>query len=288
MSSEFLQSKEWAGFQKAQGHQVIDLDGRFVFKKMMKLGFSHLYAPRIAGTEAILKLIDEAAIKNAVDFIRFEPAELAAGVDLEKIGYRKVNDYQPSHTLLIDLFKDREKLLESMHQKTRYNIRLAEKKGVICRTAGIAEYDKFWKLISATYGRKEISTHSENYYRQLLENMPGAYLAFAEFEGQVIVANLMIRYGEMVTYLHGGSDDAHKSLMAPHLLQWAQIELAKNTGFKYYDFGGIAPTDESNHPWAGITRFKKGFGGFVKSYPGTFEKGMGWKYSLYKLLTKLR
>lgn len=288
INSEFLQSKEWAAFQRAQGHQVIELDGKFLFKKKMRFGFLQLYAPRIEADEKTLLKLDETAKSNSVDFIRFEPSEITPSVDLKKSGYQRVNDHQPSHTLLIDLKKEKGQLLTEMHSKARYNIRLAEKKGVICRTAGLVEYEKFWKLISATYGRKEISTHSENYYRQLMENCPGAYLAFAEFEGQIIVANLMMRYGDTVTYLHGGSDNFFKHLMAPHLLQWFEIERAKDDGFSYYDFGGIAPDDDPKHPWAGITRFKKGFGGFIKHYSGTWEKGMTWRYSIYRLLTKFR
>lgn len=286
--SEFLQSPQWEDFQRAQGNEVVVLDGMCAFKKKMKFGFNHLYVPRISANELNLKRIAEAADMVGCDFIRFEPTEISPEIELEKLGYRKVKDYQPSHTLLIDLDKSKDELFNSMHPKTRYNIRLAEKKGVTCRTAGLIEYDRFWKLISATYKRKDIATHSQHYYKELLENNPNAYLAFAEYEGQVIVANLMIRYGDTVTYLHGGSDAFYKHLMAPHLLQWVEIERAKNDNFKYYDFGGIAPTDDPKHPWAGITRFKKGFGGLIQHYPGTFEKGLGWRYSIYKLLRRLR
>ena len=76
--------------------------------------------------------------------------------------------------------------------------------------------------------------------------------------------------------------------MAPYVLQWFEITRAKNDGFKYYDFWGIAPNDDPKHPWAGVTRFKKGFGGIIVEYGGTWEKGVSWKYNLYRILRKLR
>jgi lipid II:glycine glycyltransferase (peptidoglycan interpeptide bridge formation enzyme) len=111
-----------------------------------------------------------------------------------------------------------------------------------------------------------------------------AKIYFAEYEGKVLCANMMIFYGDTATYLHGGSSSADKNIMAPHLLQWEQIKLAKAKGYKYYDFWGI---DEIK--WPGVTRFKKGFGGFEVDYGGTWELAITkWKYTLYKLIKRIK
>jgi lipid II:glycine glycyltransferase (peptidoglycan interpeptide bridge formation enzyme) len=93
----------------------------------------------------------------------------------------------------------------------------------------------------------------------------------AEGDGQPLAAMLLIRYGDTATYSHGASSDNARNLMAPHLLQWKAIEEAKADGFKLYDFRGIALSDDPTHPWAGITRFKAGFGGRVVRYAGTYD-----------------
>ncbi|NIP32988.1 peptidoglycan bridge formation glycyltransferase FemA/FemB family protein, partial [Candidatus Saccharibacteria bacterium] len=114
--------------------------------------------------------------------------------------------------------------------------------------------------------------HPKSYYKKILESLGSmAEVWFAEYKGKVIAANLMIFWGNTVLYLHGASSRDHKNVMAPYLLHWELIKRAKADGYKYYDFWGIAPPDSPNHPWAGITRFKKGFGGTEVKYPGTFD-----------------
>ena len=108
-------------------------------------------------------------------------------------------------------------------------------------------------------------------------------LYLAEFEGNVIAANLVIAYGDMTTYLHGASSNRSRNVMAPHLLQWRQIQDAKKRQHGWYDFWGVAPPHSGdNHPWAGITRFKKGFGDNNVRYLGTLDIPLKkWWYRMY-------
>jgi len=280
----FLQSAGWAKFQESQGHQVINKDGMYAYRRLMKFGFTQLYIPHLDLTEKQWGDWRDIAEDLSVDFVRYEPNTYDGILP----GFRRVKDFQPSHTLILNLRQTEEELLNQLHSKTRYNINLAAKRGVTCRVGDKAEFEKFWKLISSTYSRKDIYTHSREYYQNLLDINPDAYLVFAEYDNTVIVANLMIRFADTVTYVHGGSHNDYRNLMAPHLLQWFEILRGKTDGFHNYDFWGIAPTDDEMHPWAGITRFKKGFGGTVITYPGTLEKGMSWTYPLYRLLSMLR
>jgi lipid II:glycine glycyltransferase (peptidoglycan interpeptide bridge formation enzyme) len=119
--------------------------------------------------------------------------------------------------------------------------------------------------------------------------LPEVELWVAEsLNNDIIAANLMVFYGDTATYLHGASNYAFRALMAPNLLQWNLIQEAKKRGFKYYDFHGIAPNENPKHPWAGVTRFKKGFGGEIANYPGTYDfiYETGW-YKIYKLFRKI-
>lgn len=282
---QFLQSKNWQEFQKLSGHEVFEAEGIFCVIKKMKFGLKHLYISRHDLKQEVFDKIKKIAIENKCDFIRYEPISQAGVLE----GFEKVKDFQPSKTLLIDLSKDIEVLESELHPKTRYNISLAKRRDVSILVGGEELFEEFWRLISLTYIRKGIKAHTKKYYFNIIKNDPDAYIAVAKLnDGQVIAANLMLRYGNTVTYLHGGSDSKFKSMMAPQLLQWSEILRAKNDGLKYYDFWGIAPNDDPNHPWAGITRFKKGFGGFTQDFPGTYELALSWKYRIYKFLNKLR
>jgi lipid II:glycine glycyltransferase (peptidoglycan interpeptide bridge formation enzyme) len=279
----FLQSDEWKEVLVQQGYEVILFHDFFGVVKTMRFGLKHLFISRVDLTHERMEEVVKKAQELQVDFIRYEPVSQQPPQE-----FRKVRDHNPSHTLIVHLEKSAEELLADMKSKTRYNIRLAEKKGVTTRIASIDEYDVFWELIQNTYARKSISTHSRHHYETIIRNNPNAYLVFAEHEGKVLVANLMIRHGNTVTYLHGGSDKRYQNLMGPQYAQWDEIMRSKADGYQFYDFWGIAPDDTPSHPWAGVTRFKKGFGGEVVTFPGTYEKGVSWKYGVYRWLQKIR
>ena len=164
----------------------------------------------------------------------------------------------------MDLSKSEEDLLMDMHQKTRYNIRLASKKGVTFKICKTEEFAIFYDLLVDTYRRKGKKLFSREYFQKLYhDHLVKIYCA--EYQDKILCANMIVFYGDTVTYLHGGSSEKDKNVMAPHLLQWESIKKAKQLGLKYYDFWGI----EEKYP--GVSRFKKGFGGFEVAYPGTFD-----------------
>ena len=302
--SQFLQSSSWAYFQKELGNRVwnigIDENGlkvvALVVEKRMPFGLTYLYLARgpvisdkVDNKSKYLKLILKAirdltihTKKKEEIFLRFEPI---FNFKLENI--LKIKDVQPSNTLLLDLNKSEEQLLSEMHQKTRYNIRLAGKKSVkIHKVENYKEkFENFWSLISQTSNRDKFNPHPRDYYEKILKTKAGnAYLWIAEHNSEVLTANIIMSFGDTVTYVHGASSDKHRNLMAPHLLQWEQIKWAKNNGYKIYDFWGIAKDDNIKDKWAGLTRFKKGFKGDVKSLPGTFDLVYNHKmYKLYKI-----
>ena len=304
--SQFLQSSLWSNFQKELGNKVWQIGveesgleaSALVIEKKLPFNLTYLYMPRgpivanqVKDKNKLLKLllkgvrdISIQTEKRAEVFFRFEPLE---SFELENI--RSVKSVQPSNTLLLDLFKTEEELLTEMHQKTRYNIKLAKRKGVVIEKVNnyLDAIDVFEELIEKTSLRDKFTPHTKDYYRKMLKSMgKNVNLWLAKHEGVVLVANIILNFGDTVTYLHGASSDKHKNLMAPHLLQWEQIKWAKNNGFKIYDFWGISDSDPQ---WAGFTRFKKGFGGNSKNYPGTFDLVYNQRaYKVYEFIKKFR
>ena len=300
--SQFLQSWEWGEFQKQVSGLVWrigveDNSGEIIatakiIKKSLPMGKSYFYCgrgPEFKGgnwdNQAGKILFDEIkrlAAEEGAMFLRFDPTFSMTDIDFLTV---KTLDIQPSKTLVLDLDKSQEDLLKEMHQKTRYNIKLAEKKGVKIVEADVSRFEEFWTLMAQTGDRDEFSTHGRSYYQAML-NLPKDFLKlfFGEYKGKPLVGNIMVFFGDTVSYIHGGSANENRELMAPHLLQWHTIRLAKELGYRYYDMCGI-----SEERWPGVTRFKEGFGGREINYPGTFDAvyDEGW-YSIYKMVRQVR
>ena len=201
---------------------------------------------------------------------------------------------QPREILVIDISKSEEDILAGMKQKTRYNIRLAEKKGVKIFASREEKYiDQFCRLVKVTSVRDKIRSHPENYYRKMFEVIPGDILKIyiAEYEGKTIAVNLVLFFGKTATYMHGASDNEHRNVMAPYLLQWQSILDAKKIGCEKYDFGGVKTGNTGGRSWEGITKFKNGFAPNTDSiqFPGSYDIIMKpAKYSLYRTLRKIK
>ena len=305
--SQFLQSWQWGELQKKSNHKIFRLGikqnnrlvaSAFFVKKTLPLGRSYFYCPRgpIVNSQLILEFLLSEIAKLAEQekalFFRFEPER---ELRIKNLEFRifKTLDIQPSKTILLNLSKSEEELLKNMHQKTRYNIRLAEKRGVEIIEAKTEDFSEFWGLMEKTSQRDGFRLHDKNHYQAILEELnnekksnysPIAKLLLAQYQGRTIAAVLLVLFGDTVIYLHGASSNEHRNVMAPYLLQWSAIKLAKELGHKYYDFYGIDAIK-----WPGVTRFKKGFGGEILKYPGTFDLVFSKElYTLYRLIRRVR
>lgn len=299
--SQFLQSWEWGEFQKRVAGLVwrigVEDGGELVasakiIKKQLPMGKSYFYCargPEFKGgnwnAESGKVLFDEIrrlASEEEIMFLRFDPTFSVTDLDFEAV---KTMDVQPAKTLVLDLNVNEDEILKNMHQKTRYNIKLAEKKGVKIVEANADRFEEFWTLMAQTTDRDEFSSHGRSYYQHML-TLPNDFLKlyFAELDGKPLVGNIVTYFGDSVSYIHGGSSNENRDVMAPYALQWHVIKDARAKGFRYYDFYGI-----SEHRWPGVTRFKQGFGGREMNYPGTFDViyDEGW-YSIYKMVRKVR
>lgn len=223
--------------------------------------------------------------KNKIAFIRFEPFDLFLS---DKNFIKKTTDIQPAKTSFLDLNKSYEDILSEMKQKTRYNIRLAQKKGIEVYEAKDKEvaFLNFINLIKQTSLRDDFSIHRDDYYKNLIDFNQGFIRVFeARYQNQIVASGIFSFYGNCVSYLHGASADSFRNVMAPYLLHSEMINLAKKENFSFYDFYGV---DESK--WPGVSRFKKGFGGEEFSYPGTYDllvnKFVYFVYLCFRFLKK--
>ena len=314
--SQFLQSYNWGEFKKGVGLKIFRLavfeERKIIFagqiiKRELPLGNSYLYLPRgpifsnklseekkQKTLDLFLKEVEKIAKKEDSVFLKIEPSFTDNKIiDYEKKGFRKSACVQPPDTVMVELEKSEEEILKEMHHKTRYNIRLAERKGVKVEfSENPEEVDKFFELTKFVNEREGICCFSKNYYQKMVEEFKkdgNIFFAKGIYQGKTIVINLLISYGDTVVYNHGASANEYRNVMAPHLVQWETIKKAKKESYKYYDFRGIAPTDNPKHKWAGITRFKKGYSNKVVSCEGAYDLVFkSFIYQIYLLGKKIK
>jgi|WetSurMetagenome_2_1015567.scaffolds.fasta_scaffold61834_2 peptidoglycan pentaglycine glycine transferase (the first glycine) len=272
-----------------------------------------------AGHEAlksVLNKIREIGHRESAVFFRFDPpledtyAPEVEGFlhDLRAVPAHA--HYQPESTLILDLKHEPEDLLKKMKPKGRYNIKVAQKHGVTVRVsapysvdrghsvvagdrvdgtysmpaAAASDLEAFFALLRKTTARDGFSGHPLSYYRNMLETLgpKRTKLYLAEYEGKLLAGMISTYFGQTATYYFGASSDEHRNTMAPYLLHWQAINDARAAGYHYYDFFGIAPENQTNHPdsisklggiskmrphpWAKVTEFKLKFGGERVNY----------------------
>ncbi|PID70452.1 hypothetical protein CSB37_02060 [bacterium DOLZORAL124_38_8] len=208
-----------------------------------------------------------------------------------------VQNYQPTDTLMLDLTKSDEELLKEMKRKGRYNIKQAQKHEIKYEVYADGKFTKealqqFWDLNIATTDRDGFSGHQKEYYRHFLRSLPETAVLFLAKKDETPVAAAISTFaGSKAIYYFGAStsDNALRKLMAPYGLQWRMIQYAKEKGCKTYDFLGIAPEGEENHPYAGISEFKWKFGGYRDTFVAGKEIPLnGFWYWVYRVMKKLR
>jgi lipid II:glycine glycyltransferase (peptidoglycan interpeptide bridge formation enzyme) len=176
-----------------------------------------------------------------------------------------------------------------MHPKNRYNIRLAENKGVVIEIIenNFEKYfEDFYNLMERTAKRNNFKLHPKVYYKNIFENCEenkNAFLILAKHGDKILAISLILLFGETAYFVFGGSSDEYKNLMAPHLSHWQGIIEAKNRGYKFYNFGAVS-SGSSYKEFEGISIFKKRFGGQPLEYSDSYDLILKpiW-YRLYNL-----
>jgi hypothetical protein len=192
--------------------------------------------------------------------------------------HKAPRDLLPPDTLLIDLDAPEDALLARMHHKTRYNVRLAERHGVVVEEGTLADLPAWHEIYLETARRCAIEPLPLQHFRALLtERAAGAAspvlsrLLLARLDGKLLAGLILAIAPTRATYLYGASTRERPDAMAPHAVQWAAIRLARSLGCAEYDMFGVAPHGDANHPLAGVHRFKIGFGGRLVHREGCWD-----------------
>ena len=189
----------------------------------------------------------------------------------------------PELSWIVDLTPPEDQLLANMRKTTRYSIRKAEKDGVQVRISiDPADLNIFYTLYQATVSRQKFQPFSWEYLQrefELFSKYQMIKIGIAEEQGKPVSGAMVVTTPYEAFYHQGASITGSKSV-ASYLLQWRMMQLAKQAGCSKYNFWGVSPDDKPNHPWAGLSLFKKGFGGEAHQYVPTQDKALTWKYKL--------
>lgn len=305
----FLQSPEWAKLKSEWKNEVVlseDKDGNIkgamsiLIRKLPYINSSIMYSPRgpvcdIHDKETFQDLVNgakELAKKHNAFILRVDPDIPDNDEEFKKIaqevGFKlkeNVKDFseviQPRYVFRLNVKgKTEEELLKSFHEKTRYNIRLAGRKGVTIRDGNREDLKDFYKIMQETGNRDNFLIRPLEYFEEMYDCMGKDYLRviMADYNGKPISGAIAIYYGNKVWYLYGASSNENRNVMPNYLVQWEMIKWALEKKCDIYDFRGVSGHVDEHHPQYGIYKFKKGFN-------GDFVEFVGELYMVFKPLT---
>jgi len=289
-----LQSEGWANARKQMGIETVWMDEYLMTIHKLPFNYKIGYLPRskMPPKKTLDKLYDYGK-KNNLIFIKIEP--YVENIKLTQTPSLQTSPHPlfPAWTQILDLNKTEDELLKSFYPKTRYNIRLATKKGVVVKEEFDDNgFDKFIKLYFETTKRQKYFGHDYNYHRTVWNNLKDktAHILIAYFNNIPLAAYELWYQDGIIYYVYGGTSDKHRNLMASNLLMWEAIKLGKKLGAKKFDmWGSLSPNYDLTDPWSGFTRFKEGystkFTEFIGSYDLIINKEL---YHLYNLIHTMR
>jgi lipid II:glycine glycyltransferase (peptidoglycan interpeptide bridge formation enzyme) len=299
-----LQAKEWGDFREKTAVKVIRTNElQLTIHPIPHTKYTIGYLPKgPLPTKEILSELRQIGKKENCVLIQLEPnVENKEGLKLElkKLGLiPAAHPLFTDYTFILDLTKSEEELLKNMHPKTRYNIRVAEKKGVkIIEDNSDKAFSEYLKLTKETTTRQKFYAHSENYHRLMwntlkILNPEGltAHLFKAIYNNEILVAWIIFVLGDTLYYPYGASSSNYREVMASNLMMWEVIKFGKQLGLKKFDmWGALGPNPDTKDPWYGFHRFKEGYGGRLTEFVGSYDFVVNKKlYLVYKLMNKIR
>jgi lipid II:glycine glycyltransferase (peptidoglycan interpeptide bridge formation enzyme) len=304
-SGHLLQSWRWGAFKSLHGWTVervaVQRAGQIAQAQVLirKRGpFGLAYVPRGPAfsapdpelSVALFGALDSACRRHGVAHLILEPdSALPLSGTFKQAGFvRGPEHFQPSRTVKVPLSSDDE-LLAQMHQKTRYSVRLAERRGVTYGRAGQGDpepLERFYTLLRDTSSRNAFGIHSLDYYADFMEIFgQDALLVIATADGHDAAGLIAARFGSDAIYMYGGSSTENRAHGAAFGLQFDAMRWARSLGSQQYDLWGIPKEDpvtrhedgdkvagSRGDDWRGLYKFKTGFGGKIVCYPPTIER----------------
>ena len=306
-----IQSTEWGEIKQISGWQPIRIaifeedkivGGISILKRKIPLiKNSIFYAPRgpvldfhnESRFHFLISEIKKVAKSDKAIVLKIDPEILETDSKAIEI-LRKSNfnfvkkQIQPRATFFVDLTKNLDDLLASFKSKTRYNIRLSDRKSVkIKEITSLKGAKIFYEIYLKTAKRDTFIIHNFEYYKKVVETMADkkmVHIFIAYFQKKPIAGVYIFSFGQKIWYVYGASSNEHRNMMPNHALHWEIIKWAKESGYKIYDLWGIPAKPHPKHPLFGVYRFKKGFNGELKKFIGMHD--LVFQPLLYNLMNK--
>lgn len=309
-ASHPLQSWEWGEFRKVWGNKVVRLPfGQVVFSKIPHTNFTvgtFIKGPK--PTKQMLITLKKLAKEENAIFIKLEPNVAFGDSSLQNVvsskeknkltKILKENGCVEGKTLFtptsfwVDLTKSEEELMQSFTSKTRYNIRLAKKKGVVVKEDNSDKaFERYIELTRETVERQGFYAHTEEYHRLMWKYLHKqalgtrqqaiARILTAKYKGEIITAWIVFVWKDFLYYPYGASSDKYKNVMANNLIMWETIRYGKKLGLKTFDLWG-------REEGKGFTKFKEGYNPQVVEFLGTWDLITSPLYWPYRVAESLR
>jgi lipid II:glycine glycyltransferase (peptidoglycan interpeptide bridge formation enzyme) len=302
-----LQSGEWGLFREKTGVKVVKADNlQITIHPIPYTKYTIGYIPK--GPDIDKKILDALTVigkrENCI-FIQLEPnVEQKSG---KKYNFKNlVPSKRPlltKYTFVLDLTKPEDELIKNMQSKTRYNVRLAEKKGVkVAEDNSDKAFKEYLRLTKETTQRQKFYAHSEKYHSLMWEtlrpksngkpdiNKLTEHLLKATYNGEVLVTWIVFVLGDTLYYPYGASSNEHREVMASNLMMWETIKYGKKLGLKNFDmWGALGPNPDNKDPFYGFHKFKEGYGARHLEFVGSYDYVLNKKlYAVYNILNGIR
>lgn len=286
-----LQTPDWAEFRKKWGNEVVETP--YGFLTLHRLPFSkYKIAMFIKGpspTSDMLTYLKKFGQEQNLIFIKLEPNvkkdEKLVNL-MKKSGATLGKTLFTPTTFTIDLTKNEEELLKSFSQKTRYNIKLAQKRGVtVSEDNSDDAFQKYLKLMRETVHRDKFFAHNEKYHKLMWEELQKnkiAHLLVARYQKEIVSAWILFVHDGVIYYPYGASTHKYKNIMANNLMMWEATKLGQKLKLHTFDLWG-------REPGKGFTKFKEGYNPEVVEFLGTWDLVINSSaYRLYRIAEKVR
>ena len=309
-----LQSYEWGEFRKQTGVEVVREGGiQITIHKIPHTPWNVGYCPKtgMLGKEEVA-ILNKVAKENNCIFIKCEPKEEITSFNqltikplMKQMGFVEGRSLFTKYNFVLDVTPSEAELLASFKQKTRYNIKVAEKKGVTVAIDDSPEaFEKYLELTEETTKRQGFYAHSRDYHKKMWNTLHPAgiaHLLTAKYptsptatqghsEDEIITTWILFKFNDTLYYPYGASTRLYREVMANNLVMWEAIRLAKDWNCRYLDmWGALGPEADPKDPWFGFHTFKSGYGARHVEYIGTWDYvAMPTMYKLYRLGEKIR
>jgi peptidoglycan pentaglycine glycine transferase (the first glycine) len=296
----FMQSPQWGRIKSDWKWEAVvqrDEGGKIkagvsvLIRKVPGLPYTMMYSPRgpvcdlhdkdtlallVAGVRAL-------AIKYKAYIYKIDPdipvSDTLFAQHMRSFGFRLSDNgknfegVQPKFVFRLDIReKTEDEIFALFHQKTRYNIRLAQRHDVAIRVRDETYLDELMPIMVETGRRDGFATRPKSYFERLLKELgEKARLYIAYYQDKPVAGAIASQYGDKTWYLYGASSSKYRNIMPNHLLQWEMIRWAVSSGCRIYDFRGVSGDLREDNPLYGLYRFKKGFGGEFTEFIGEFD-----------------